>query len=72
MFESPGKTLIVIGIVCLVLGLLVQFGGKWLPFGRLPGDFVLQREHGSFYFPLTTCIIASIVLSLLLSFFNRR
>lgn len=72
MFETPGKTLIVIGLVCLTVGLFVQFGGKWLPFGRLPGDLVLQRENGTFYFPLTSCIIASIVLSLLLSFLNRR
>ncbi|WP_346354148.1 DUF2905 domain-containing protein [Azotosporobacter soli] len=72
MFESPGKTLIVIGFVCLILGLLLQFGGKWIPFGRLPGDILLQRESGSFYFPLTSCIIASVILSIILFFINRR
>ncbi len=72
MFESPGKTLIVIGLVSLIFGLFLQFGGKWMPFGRLPGDILLQRENGSFYFPLTSCIIASVILSIILFVINRR
>jgi hypothetical protein len=44
------------------------FAPKWL--GRLPGDIRIEREHSSFYFPIVTCIVISIVLSLLLSLFS--
>jgi len=66
-----GKLLVVIGAVSVLVG-LVLWGGftpKWL--GRLPGDIRIEREHSVFYFPIVTCIILSIVLSLLLSIFRR-
>lgn len=50
-------------------GLLMNFG---VPLGRLPGDMAVRRGNFSFYFPLTTSIIASIVLTLILMFFGRR
>ena len=62
-----GKLIVIIGVVATLIG-LVMWGGfapKWL--GRLPGDIRIEREHSSFYFPIVTCIILSIVLSLLLS-----
>ena len=69
--QDIGKFLIVIGAVVLLLGLVLWsgFAPKWL--GRLPGDIRIEREHGSFYFPIVTCIIISVVLSLLLSIFRR-
>jgi len=64
-----GRILIVLGAVLLVIGVLVNLG---LPIGRLPGDFSVRRGSFSFYFPLTTSIIASILLTLLLMFLGRR
>lgn len=72
MFVSLGKLLILFGVVLVLLGGLLLLGGK-IPFlGRLPGDIVVRREHWSFYFPLTTSIVISILLTLLLSLFGRR
>lgn len=61
----------IIGAVVLVLGFILWSGlaPKWL--GRLPGDIRVEREHGAFYFPIVTCIIISIVLSLIFSIFRR-
>lgn len=64
-----GRLLIIVGIVLLVAGLLVTAG---VPIGRLPGDFTVRRGSFTFYFPLATSIVASIVLSLLLMFLMRR
>jgi len=60
-----------IGAVILLLGAILWSGlaPKWL--GCLPGDIRIEREHGAFYFPIVTCIILSIVLSLLFSLFRR-
>jgi hypothetical protein len=63
-----GRFLIVIGIALVVVGLLVSMG---LPIGRLPGDITYRRGNFSFYFPLTTSIIASILLTLLMMFLRR-
>ncbi len=70
--DSLGRMLIVLGAVCLVLGGLLVLGGK-IPFlGRLPGDFVIRRGSWSFYFPLATSIVVSVLLTLLLWLFGRR
>ena len=70
--DSLAKMLILCGVVLALLGGLLLFAGK-IPFlGRLPGDIVVRRENWSFYFPLTTSIVISIVLTLLLSLFGRR
>jgi hypothetical protein len=63
-----GRLLVWIGLGIAALGLLVMAG---VPFGRLPGDFYVRRGTFSFYFPLTTSIILSIILTLLLAFFRR-
>ena len=57
-----GKALIVVGLVIAAIGVLVQFG---VPLGRLPGDIVIRRGQSSFYFPIVTCIILSVLLSLI-------
>ena len=66
-----GKFAVVIGIVMTLIGLILWsgFAPKWL--GRLPGDIRIEREHSAFYFPIVTCIILSVLLSLLLSIFRR-
>lgn len=66
-----GKTLIIIGILLVVLGLIVSAAGRLPWLGNLPGDITIQRERFTFYFPLATCILISIVLSLVLYFFRR-
>ena len=70
--DSLGKMLILFGVVLALLGGLLLVAGK-IPFlGRLPGDIVIRRENWSVYFPLTTSILISILLTLLLSLFGRR
>lgn len=67
-----GRLLITLGIVLFVLGVLVNFAGR-LPFrlGRLPGDIYIQGKHSSFYFPLATCIVLSVLFSLILWIFRK-
>jgi hypothetical protein len=66
-----GKILIVWGGMMLVVGVLLTLSGKipWL--GRLPGDIIIQRDNFSFYFPLTTCLLLSVVLSLVVALLRR-
>jgi ribose/xylose/arabinose/galactoside ABC-type transport system permease subunit len=66
-----GKFLVILGAVIVVLGLLLWtgIGTPWL--GRLPGDIRIERGNSAFYFPIVTCIIISIVLSLIFSLFRR-
>jgi len=61
-----GKTLIVIGLVVAVVGAILVFAGKipWL--GRLPGDITIKKENFTFYFPLATSILLSLLLSFIL------
>ncbi len=69
--QEIGKLLAIFGGLILLLGLALWsgFGAGWL--GRLPGDIRIEREHSAFYFPIVTCIIISIVVSLILSLFRR-
>ncbi len=59
------KTLVVIGLLILVVGLSWPWLGK-LPLGRLPGDIVVRRDNFSFYFPITTSVLLSLIVSLLI------
>ena len=72
MFDSLGKLLILFGVVLALVGGLLLLVGKvpWL--GRLPGDIVIRRDKWSVYFPLTTGIVISVLLTLLFSLFGRR
>lgn len=63
-----GKTLVLVGLTIAGLGLLVMLG---VPLGRLPGDFYVRREHYAFYFPLTTSIVLSIILTLVLALLRK-
>ena len=64
-----GRALIIIGLLIAGAGLLMTLG---VPIGRLPGDFTVRRENFSFYFPLTTSILVSILLTLIFMFLGRR
>jgi uncharacterized protein HemY len=66
-----GKTLIYLGLALVVLGLIVSFAEKipWL--GHLPGDIYIQRDRFTFYFPLTTCILISVIITIVLYLFRR-
>lgn len=67
-----GKVIMLIGMVIVIIGFLLTFSDK-LPFqlGRLPGDIVIKKEGFTFYFPLTTSILVSVVLSLLFYLFGK-
>jgi hypothetical protein len=64
-----GRFLIIVGLLITGIGLLVTLG---FPIGRLPGDMSIRRGGFSFYFPLTTSIIVSILLTLIFTFLGRR
>ena len=70
--QEIGKTLIIFGIILIGVGLLLAFFNK-IPFlGKLPGDIYIQKKNFSFYFPITTSILLSIVLSLIFWLWSRR
>jgi hypothetical protein len=71
-FSSFGKILIIIGVVIVIVGAVLVFGAKipWL--GRLPGDFSYKGKNFTFYFPLGTSILISIVLTLILWLIGRK
>lgn len=66
-----GKSLIYIGLIIAAIGVVVSFAGKLPWLGRLPGDIYIKRENFTFYFPLATSIIISVLLSLILWLFRR-
>ncbi|MEQ9216909.1 MAG: DUF2905 domain-containing protein [Cyclobacteriaceae bacterium] len=65
-----GKSLIYIGIILIILGLLLTFGEK-INLGKLPGDIIIKRDNFTFYFPVTTMILLSLVLSLVIFIVNK-
>jgi len=71
---SIGKFLIFLGLgICLLGVVFVVFSRFKLPFpGRLPGDIIIKKENFTFYFPLTTCLVISLILSVILYFFSKR
>ena len=62
------RALIVVGVILVVAGLLIKAG---LPLGRLPGDILIRRGNSTFYFPIVTCLVASVVLSLVFALLRR-
>ena len=66
-----GKALILLGIILAAVGLWLTFAGKIHYLGRLPGDFRIEKENFSFYFPLASCLLISLLISLLLWIFRR-
>ncbi len=71
LLTELGKALVFLGILSVIIGLFLVFGPR-VPFlGRLPGDIVIRRGDFTFYFPWVTCIVLSIVLTLIFSIFRR-
>ena len=71
-FNGLGKLLILVGGILIIIGTIMVFAGKipWL--GRLPGDIYVERPNFTFFFPLTTSILVSVILSLVLYLLFRR
>ena len=67
-----GRILIVFGVITIAIGGLLLLAGRipWL--GRLPGDIVIQRKNFTFYFPLATSIILSVIITIILWFLGKR
>ncbi|ADO46006.1 conserved hypothetical protein [Hydrogenobacter thermophilus TK-6] len=73
MMEQMGKYIALTGVVLLVVGLLMMFAQKLpLGLGRLPGDIVIKKDNFTFYFPLATSILLSIILTLILNLLFRK
>ncbi|HIE04329.1 MAG TPA: DUF2905 domain-containing protein [Candidatus Latescibacteria bacterium] len=71
MFSEFGRMLILFGLILVLMGLLFMAAGK-LPVGKLPGDIHVQKGNFHFYFPLATCILLSLILTLVLNLFLRK
>jgi len=70
---APGKLILLLGLVLVVLGLVLGFAPGLLGwFGHLPGDIRIERENGTFIFPVTSMIIVSLVLTIIVNLFFRR
>jgi Protein of unknown function (DUF2905) len=68
-----GRWLVVIGLLCVAAGLVAMLGERFgIKLGSLPGDIVIRRKNGAFYFPVVTCLIVSVLLSLISWLFTRR
>jgi hypothetical protein len=70
--EQFGKTLIIIGAVTLALGVVLMLSGKLPWIGRLPGDIMVQKKNFTFYFPIATSILISVLLTLVFWFIGRK
>lgn len=68
--ENMGRMLITLGLLLVVAGLGIEFGSNLFPLGHLPGDIHITGKHGSFYFPVVTCIVVSVILNVLLRIFH--
>lgn len=66
-----GKLLIVLGLGTILIGLVIMALSKFVSLGHLPGDIFIKGENGSFYFPIVSCIVVSVVLSIIMNLFNR-
>ena len=67
-----GRALLIIGAISVIVGAFLYFGGRLpLRLGRLPGDIIHRGEHTTFYFPIMTCLVISIILSILFWIFSN-
>ncbi|MFC1807737.1 DUF2905 domain-containing protein [Candidatus Omnitrophota bacterium] len=70
--NSISKSLLICGVIFILAGILIQYGPKIPWIGRLPGDICIRKSNFSFYAPISTCIIISIIVSIILYIFGRR
>lgn len=67
-----GKLLVMLGMGAILIGLVIIALSKFISLGNLPGDIVIKGENGGgFYFPVVSCIVVSVVLSIIMNLFNR-
>jgi uncharacterized membrane protein YkgB len=71
VFGALGKMLILLGVFIILIGLLLLIGEKIPWVGRLPGDVIIRKKNFTFYFPVVTSIIISIILTLLFALFRK-
>jgi len=71
LMAEIGKLLLILGIILSIMGLIFIFGSKVPGLGRLPGDIFIKKENITFFFPIVTCILISIIVTLILSLFRR-
>ncbi|MGE4357741.1 MAG: DUF2905 domain-containing protein [Candidatus Omnitrophota bacterium] len=71
MITTLGKFFIIIGIILIGIGIILNLGGKIPWFGKFPGDIIIEKKNFSFYFPITTCFLLSIILSFIIWFISR-
>jgi hypothetical protein len=71
VFGPLGKMLILLGVFIILIGVLLLIGEKIPWIGRLPGDIIIRKKNITFYFPIVTCIIISILLTLLFTLFRK-
>jgi len=67
-----GKALIIFGAIIILVGVAFMFANKLPWIGRLPGDVVIQKKNFTLFFPITTCIIISLVISFIFYIINKR
>lgn len=68
-----GRMLIVLGLILIAAGVLITIGGRLpLRLGRLPGDIVIRGKSGAFYFPIVTCLLLSVVVTVVMWLVQRR
>ncbi|MEL7566522.1 MAG: DUF2905 domain-containing protein [Dehalobacterium sp.] len=71
-WQSLGRVMVGIGALLFIAGLIMMGLGKFFNFGSLPGDIVYEKGNFTFYFPIVTCIILSVIFSLILKLFFRK
>jgi len=71
LMAEIGKLLLILGIILSIMGLIFIFGSKVPGLGRLPGDIFIKKENVTFFFPIVTCILISIIVTLIFSLFRR-
>jgi Protein of unknown function (DUF2905) len=67
-----GRMLIIAGAVLILAGLVITLGGRFFGVGRLPGDIVVRRQNFTFYFPIVTSLLLSVLLTIVFWLFSRR
>ena len=70
--NEAGRIIIILGVILIALGILLPYVDKLNFFGKLPGDIRIKGENFSFYFPIATCIVLSVLLTLLAKFFFKK
>jgi hypothetical protein len=71
-FNFFAKILILVGVIFIISGIIFLLAGKLPYIGKLPGDIIIHRKNFSFYFPITTCILVSIILSFIFWLLTKR